>query len=46
VDTLRRDLLFAFRLLRKNPGSTTAVVVALALGIGLKMSKIIGIRKR
>src|SRR5437588_6795624 len=35
VDTLWRDLLFAFRLLRKNPGSTAAVVVALALGIGL-----------
>src|SRR5215813_13506843 len=35
VDTLWRDLLFAFRMLRKNPGSTTAVVVALALGIGL-----------
>lgn len=35
VDTLWRDLLFAFRLLRKNPGSTAAVVIALALGIGL-----------
>ena len=35
VDTLWRDLLFAFRLLRKNPGSTAAVVMALALGIGL-----------
>ena len=35
VDTLWRDLLFAFRLLRKNPGSTAAVVVALALGMGL-----------
>src|SRR6266700_1615941 len=35
VDTLWRDLLFAVRLLRKNPGSTAAVVIALALGIGL-----------
>lgn len=35
ADTLWRDLLFAFRLLRKNPGSTAAVVIALALGIGL-----------
>src|SRR5215469_6015873 len=35
VDTLWRDLLFAFRMLRKNPGSTAAVVIALALGIGL-----------
>src|SRR5207302_8925618 len=35
VDTLWRDFLFAFRLLRKNPGSTAAVVIALALGIGL-----------
>src|SRR5947199_3927382 len=35
VDTLWRDFLFAFRLLRKNPGSTAAVVVALALGMGL-----------
>jgi predicted TIM-barrel fold metal-dependent hydrolase len=45
VDTLWRDLLSAFRLLRKNPGLTTAVV-ALALGVGLKMGEIIGIRKR
>src|ERR1700745_1356073 len=35
VDTLWRDLLFAVRMLRKNPGSTAAVVIALALGIGL-----------
>lgn len=35
ADALWRDLLFAFRLLRKNPGSTAAVVMALALGIGL-----------
>src|SRR5215472_12784339 len=35
VDTLWRDLLFAVRMLRRNPGSTGAVVIALALGIGL-----------
>src|ERR1700745_1403139 len=35
VATLWRDLLFAVRMLRKNPGSTAAVVIALALGIGL-----------
>ena len=35
VDTLWRDLLFAVRMLRRNPGSTAAVVIALALGIGL-----------
>jgi predicted permease len=35
VDTLWRDLLFAARMLGKNPGSTAAVVIALALGIGL-----------
>ncbi len=33
VDTLWRDLLFAVRMLRRNPGSTAAVVIALALGI-------------
>src|SRR5579863_2604664 len=35
VETLWRDLLFAVRMLRRNPGSTAAVVIALALGIGL-----------
>src|SRR2546430_16670754 len=35
VDTLWRDLLLAVRMLRRNPGSTAAVVIALALGIGL-----------
>src|SRR5215472_16841255 len=35
VDTLWRDFVFAVRMLRKNPGSTAAVVIALALGIGL-----------
>lgn len=35
LDTLWRDSLFAIRMLRKNSGSTAAVVIALALGIGL-----------
>src|SRR5438876_987828 len=35
VDTLWQDLRFAARMLRKNLGSTAAVVIALALGIGL-----------
>src|SRR5437773_9890755 len=35
VDTLWRDFLFAVRMLRRTPGSTAAVVIALALGIGL-----------
>src|SRR5436309_11882847 len=35
VDTLWQGLRFAARMLRRNPGSTAAVVIALALGIGL-----------
>ena len=30
-----RDLRFGFRMLRKNPGTNAAVIVALALGIGM-----------
>lgn len=33
--TLWRDLCFGARMMRKNPGSTAAIVIALALGIGM-----------
>jgi putative ABC transport system permease protein len=35
VETLWHDLRYGAHMLRKNPGSTGAVVIALALGIGL-----------
>ena len=35
VDHLWRDILFGIRMLGKNPGSTAAVIIALALGIGV-----------
>src|SRR5260370_35541910 len=35
VETLWQDLREGARLLRKNPGSPAAVVIALALGLGL-----------
>ena len=35
LDTVRRDVLFATRLLRKSPIFTAAVVLTLALGAGV-----------
>ena len=35
LDTLAQDLRFAFRSFRRNPGSTAAAVLTLALGLGV-----------
>ena len=34
MDTIRKDLAYAFRMLGRNPGFTAIAIFALALGIG------------
>jgi hypothetical protein len=38
MDALRQDLLYAFRLLGKNPAFALATVLVFALGIGLNVA--------
>jgi hypothetical protein len=38
LESVRRDLLYAFRVLRKCPGFTAATLISLTVGIGLNSS--------